>query len=114
MTTFDAREQAFEAKFTHDEELRFLLIARRDRLFAKWAAERLGLSDQASAELTKSVFALRDGNAHDALLLQDVSQRLSEHGSIVRSSELAAALSSCAAQARQQLMDGFAGKPDAL
>ena len=114
VTTFDERERAFEAKFAHDEELRFFLIARRDRLFSRWAAEKLGLSDQASAELTKSVFALRDGKAHDALLLKDVGQRLSEHGSVVSSSELAAALESCAAQARQQLMGGLASKLDSV
>ena len=114
MTTFGEREQAFEAKFAHDEEFRFLLVARRDRLFSHWAAEKLGLSDEASAELTKSVFALRDDKTHDALLLKDVGKRLSERGSIVQSSELAAALSSCAAQARQQLMNALPAKPDAL
>jgi hypothetical protein len=109
VTTFDERERAFEAKFAHDEELRFLVVARRDKLFAHWAAERLGLSDQASAELTSSAFALRGGKAHDALLLKEVGQRLSEHGNVVQSSELAAALSSCAVQAREQLMNGLTG-----
>ncbi len=113
MTTFDERERAFEAKFAHDEELRFLVIARRDRLFANWAAERLGLSDQASAELTASVFALRDGKAHDVLLLEDMGKRLSEHGNVVQSSELAAVLSSCAVQAQEQLMTGTTGSSPA-
>jgi hypothetical protein len=36
-TMFDARERAFEAKFAHDEEVRFRVTARRDRLFAQWA-----------------------------------------------------------------------------
>ena len=114
MTTFDERERAFETKFAHDEELRFLLIARRDRLFAHWAAEKLGLSDQTCAELTKSVFALRDGAAHDAMLLKDVGKRLAEHGNIAQSSELAAALSSCEVTARQQLMNGPLSKLDSL
>ncbi|MBV8447882.1 MAG: DUF1476 domain-containing protein [Hyphomicrobiales bacterium] len=42
MTTFDQREEAFEAKFAHDEELRFLAIARRNKLLGAWAA---GLQD---------------------------------------------------------------------
>ena len=37
MTTFDKREEAFEAKFAHDEELRFLAIARRNKLLGAWA-----------------------------------------------------------------------------
>jgi hypothetical protein len=40
MTTFEDRERAFEAKFAHDEEFRFLVTARRDKLFAQWAGQR--------------------------------------------------------------------------
>ncbi len=32
MTTFNEREQGFEAKFKHDEELRFRVTARRNKL----------------------------------------------------------------------------------
>lgn len=42
MTTFDEREQAYEAKFAHDAELRFKAEARRNRLLGEWAAELLG------------------------------------------------------------------------
>jgi hypothetical protein len=44
MTTFDERERAFEAMFARDEEMRFKVHARRDKLLGKWAAEKLGLS----------------------------------------------------------------------
>jgi hypothetical protein len=43
MTTFDKREEAFEQKFAHDEELRFKATARRNKLLGLWAAEKLGL-----------------------------------------------------------------------
>jgi hypothetical protein len=42
MTTFDKREEAFEAKFAHDEELRFKAAARRNHFLADWAARQLG------------------------------------------------------------------------
>ncbi|HXW69857.1 MAG TPA: DUF1476 domain-containing protein [Methylocella sp.] len=42
MTTFDERENAFEAKLAHDEELRFLARARRDKQLGLWAAAKLG------------------------------------------------------------------------
>ncbi len=106
MTTFQEREQAFEAKFAHDEEFRFLVTARRDKLFAQWAATRFHLSDQAKADLTTSVLAVRDGAGHDELLLKHVEQILSSHGGEVTHAELATALNTCAAQARQQLLDG--------
>jgi hypothetical protein len=41
-TMFHERDRAFEAKFAHDEEFRFRVAARRDRLFAQWAAGVLG------------------------------------------------------------------------
>lgn len=44
MTTFDDREKAFEKKFAHDEELRFRVESRRDKMLAQWAAPLLGLS----------------------------------------------------------------------
>src|SRR6266498_98722 len=43
-TTFDKREEEFERRFAHDEELRFKSIARRNKMLGLWAAEKLGLS----------------------------------------------------------------------
>jgi hypothetical protein len=42
MTTFDKREEGFEKKFAHDEELKFKAYARRNKLLGLWAAEQLG------------------------------------------------------------------------
>ncbi|MFC7053553.1 DUF1476 domain-containing protein [Hansschlegelia quercus] len=55
MTTFDKREQAFEAMFAHDEELKFRAYARRNRLLGLWAAERLGKSGEAAQAYAKCV-----------------------------------------------------------
>ena len=49
MTTFDKREQGFEAKFAHDEELMFKAAARSNKLLGLWAAGQLGLSGDAAA-----------------------------------------------------------------
>ena len=43
MTIFDERERAFENLFAHEEELRFRALARRNQLFAGWAADQLRL-----------------------------------------------------------------------
>ena len=48
MTTFDKREQAFEAKFAHDEDLRFKSMARGNKLLGNWAAGQLGLTGDAA------------------------------------------------------------------
>ncbi len=57
MTTFDEREHAYEAKFAHDEELRFKAEARRNRLLGEWAADLLGKTGEHKAEYVKSVIA---------------------------------------------------------
>ncbi len=106
MTTFQEREQAFEAKFAHDEEFRFLVTARRDKLFAQWTAERLQVSGQARLDLTASILALRDGTGHDELLRRHVAKVFSEQGSSVQEAEIAAALNQCASRAEQQLLEG--------
>lgn len=60
MTTFDKREQAFEAKFAQDESLRFKASARRNKLLGLWAAEIMGLTgadaDAYAKEVIKSDF----------------------------------------------------------
>ena len=55
MTTFDKREEGFEKKFAHDEELRFKATARRNRLLGQWAAEKLGISGDEATAYAKEV-----------------------------------------------------------
>ena len=57
MTTFDEREQAFEAKFAHDEEMQFKARARRNKLVGLWAAELLGKTGAAADEYAQTVVA---------------------------------------------------------
>ena len=57
MTTFDDRENAFEAKFAHDTEMQFRAEARRNKLVGLWAAEMLGKSGDDAAEYAMSVVA---------------------------------------------------------
>jgi hypothetical protein len=58
MTTFDDRENAFEAKFAHDSEMQFRAEARRNRLAGLWAAGLLGKSgDEAAAYAMEVVSA---------------------------------------------------------
>ena len=57
MTTFPDREQGFEAKFAHDEELKFRATARRDGLVAHWASQKLGLVGAAVDDYVKQLLA---------------------------------------------------------
>jgi hypothetical protein len=55
MSTFDDRENAFEAKFAHDEEMQFKVTARANKLLGLWAAELLGKTGDAAEDYAKSV-----------------------------------------------------------
>ena len=55
MSTFDKREDGFEKKFVHDEELRFKAEARRNKLLGLWAAEKMGLTGDAADAYAKEV-----------------------------------------------------------
>jgi hypothetical protein len=68
-TTFDKREEGFEKKFAHDEELRFKANARRNRMLGMWAAEKLGLTGDAATAYAKEVVMsdFEEGGEHDVL-----------------------------------------------
>ena len=95
------REKAFEAKFARDQEFRFLALARRHKLFARWAAVRLGLDAEQTEAFVRDALAVPDGPGHDPALLRLVAGRLAEHGAQVPEGELAAELGRCAEAARE-------------
>ena len=73
MTTgMDDRGKAFESKWAHDAELRFKVEARRNRLLGAWAAEKKGLSGEASEDFIGSVIAADFQEAGD----EDVFRKL--------------------------------------
>jgi hypothetical protein len=55
MTTFDKREEGFEKKFAHDEELKFKAGARRNKLLGMWAAGKMGLTGADAEAYAKEV-----------------------------------------------------------
>jgi hypothetical protein len=112
--TFRDREQAFEAKFVHDEEVRFLAVARRDKMFARWAANRLSLSNEASEALAKDVLAIPDGLAHDRALLRQMADFLSAHGAGVPERDLSAVLGDCGTRSLRQLTETPAAHSNAV
>ena len=55
MSGFDKREEGFERKFAHDEEVRFKARARRNKLLGLWAAQKLGLAGDAAEAYAKEI-----------------------------------------------------------
>ena len=68
MNAFDKRREGFEHKFAHDEEVRFKVRARRNKLLGLWAAQKLGLGgDAAEAYAKEIVFADFEGPGEDGM-----------------------------------------------
>jgi len=80
MTTFDKREEGFEKKFAHDEELRFKANARRNKMLGLWAAEKLGLSGDAANAYAKEVVMSDFEESGDNDVLKKVQKDLEAKG----------------------------------
>ena len=53
--SFEKREKGFESKWAHDEELRFKVMARRNKLLGLWAAGEMGLTGAAAEAYAREV-----------------------------------------------------------
>jgi hypothetical protein len=80
MTTFDKREEGFEKKFAHDEELKFKASARRNKLLGQWAAEKLGLTGAAVDAYAKEVIAADFEEAGDEDVFRKVRKDFDAKG----------------------------------
>ncbi|MEZ5731049.1 MAG: DUF1476 domain-containing protein [Paracoccaceae bacterium] len=101
MTTFDDRENAFESKYAHDEEMKFKAEARRNKLLGLWAAGLLGKSGDAAAAYAKEVVASDFEEAGDEDVYRKVAADL---GAKASEAEIRAKMSELMAEAKRQIM----------
>lgn len=104
MTTFDNREHAFENKFAHDEQLRFKVMNRRNKLLGLWAADRLGKTADEAAAYAKEVILSDFAEAGDDDVLQKVLADLAAGGVESDAAEVRAKMTSLLVQAKQEVM----------
>ena len=105
MTQFDERERAFESKFAHDEEMKFRIIARRNRLLGEWAARRMGLSEAESEAYARDVVRsdFEEAGEHD--VIRKVLGDLSAAGVELEEEEIRQALHNKEIDARRQIIE---------
>jgi len=103
MTTFDNREQAFENKYAHDQEMTFRVTARRNRLVGQWAAEKMRLTPAETDSYSKSVVQAEFEELGDEDVVRKVLGDINAAGIDMSEIEVRAALEKCEAEARQQL-----------
>jgi hypothetical protein len=104
MTTFDKREEGFEKKFAHDEELQFKAMARRNKLLGLWAAELLGKSGDDANAYAKEVVLSDFEEAGDNDVLKKVVKDLEGKG--VTEQQVRAKMSELLATAVAQIQAG--------
>lgn len=80
MTTFDKREEGFEKKFAHDEELKFKSLARRNKLLGLWAADLLGKTGPDADAYAKEVVVADFEETGDDDVLRKVAGDLAAKG----------------------------------
>ena len=106
MTTFDDREQAFENKFAHDEELEFKAVARRNRMLGVWAAGLMGLEGDHVDEYAKAVVRSDFEQPGDEDVLRKVFKDLTASGTKITESAVRAKMDEQLAIARDQIKSG--------
>jgi hypothetical protein len=109
MTQFDDRERAFESKFAHDEELKFRMIARRNKLLGEWAARKMGLSQEETETYARDVIRADFEEAGDGDVIRKVLGDLTSAGVDVEEAEIRQTLEFKAVEAERQIMDAQGG-----
>lgn len=103
MTTFDEREQSFEKKFALDQELKFKAEARRNKIVAAWAAEKLGLTGDDAAAYAKEVQRADFEEAGDDDVRRKLRADFDAKGLSVSDDELSQAMIESMAKAIEQI-----------
>ena len=105
MGSFDDRERAFETKFAHDEEMRFRITARRNRLLGEWAARQMGLNEAETESYAKDVVRADFEEAGDEDVIRKVLGDLTSAGIETSDTEIREALEHKSVDARRQIME---------
>ena len=102
-TTFDKREEGFEKKFAHDEELRFKASARRNKLLGIWAAEKMGLTGADAEAYAKAVVVADFEEAGDNDVFKKIRQDFDAKKVVISDQDLRRTMDELMAQAIAQV-----------
>ncbi|NDC56514.1 MAG: DUF1476 domain-containing protein [Alphaproteobacteria bacterium] len=105
MTNMHERQQAFESKFARDEDFKFKVTARRNKLFGFWVAEQLNLPPDAAEKYAKELVMVDMTAPGDDDLLDKVEDDMKKHHKPIPRTTLIAKLEAYFNDAREQMMD---------
>ncbi|CAN5166798.1 DUF1476 domain-containing protein [soil metagenome] len=106
MTTFNDRERGFEAKFANDEELKFKIMARRDRMLGEWVGAKLGLTGSELETYARSILKADLAEPGDEDVVRAVMADIDGKGVSLSPEDIRAKLNAFAAEAETALRAG--------
>jgi hypothetical protein len=101
--SFEQRQKGFEAKWAHDEELRFRVYARRNKLLGLWVASELGLSGAAADGYAKEVVSADFERAGDEDVFEKIAGDLKAKGSALTEHRIRKEMTDLLETAKQQI-----------
>ncbi|MEE8516740.1 MAG: DUF1476 domain-containing protein, partial [Alphaproteobacteria bacterium] len=104
MNGLDDREKGFEAKYRLDEETRFKISARRNKLLGLWAADRMGLSGDHAGAYAKEVVMADFAKPGDEDVLDKVLKDLTVKGLDTTDVEIRKEMDKLTETARTQIL----------
>lgn len=109
MDAFGSREQAFELAFAHDKEIRFKVLARRNAMFSRWVAARLGYVGDTADRYVEKIIGALNCPANDSARAEEravgrVALDLVTSGWELSPGDLLKVLAECEVEARRSVM----------
>ena len=101
MNKFDDREKSFEKKFVIDEELKFKIEAKRNKLLGQWVSEIMGYDDTQTKAYIEEVIKADFKQAGDDDVFHKVKEDL--EGNNISDEELRKKMSELYAEAKNAI-----------
>ena len=106
--SFNDREKGFEAKYRHDQETEFKIIARRNKLLGLWAAERMQITGADADAYAREVVVADFEEPGDNDVVRKVLGDLEAKDIEINELRLRKEMDRLMQEARQQILSGTA------
>ena len=106
MGTFDKREESFENRFAHDEELQFRAEARRNKLLGLWAAEKLGKTGTEAQAYADALVAAEVAADADERVFNQISKDFAAAGVDQSEHQIRRTMDEMLARAKAEIKSG--------
>jgi hypothetical protein len=104
MTTFNEREKAFEKKYEHDQDLKFKVTARKNKLLGLWAAGLIGKSGADAEAYAKEVVMADLEKPGDSDVIEKLVKDLAAAGKPMEDHSIRKQAERLAEAAKEQIM----------